>query len=268
MILTVAEQIQERFREIQDVKHARVAAVSALSFRNHAPDVIVETWMNSRLYVYILDCAPKPRDIRSILKQNTGSSIGTLFLVKSALLPGDGHCGKLADWQRDLRALQLGAVQAFDCGADGLRLVQVNMDETPQPGQFVVWYSRALPFDAVAVRRRDVTTGVRGSWVLGDICSPQFKRSINEERARQRFHYRSHYGQALQDPHAAEDTNAAYLVLEIEVGAGQAAVKQAFRKLARQYHPDVSVHEKAEAKRRFQELQSAYERIKSQRRWT
>ncbi|MYI41241.1 MAG: DnaJ domain-containing protein, partial [Chloroflexi bacterium] len=78
-----------------------------------------------------------------------------------------------------------------------------------------------------------------------------------------RFHYRSQGRQ----PSGNEPINAAYLALEIEVGAGQAAVKEAFRKLAREYHPDVSAHDKQEAERRFNEVKSAYERIKTHRHW-
>ena len=264
---TVAELLKSRFREIQDVKSATTRPEAILTFRNHEPDVFIETWMNSRLYVYVLDRAPKPRVIRSILKQNTGASIGTLFLVNSALLPGDGYCGKLHDWQDDLRVMNIGAIYAFELPEGDLQLLQVNVDETTQRNIFTVWHSRDFPCDAVSVRRRDFQTNIRGSWYIGDISSPRFKRRISEERARQRFHYRT---KRTQSPHElpAQTINAAYLALEIEVGAGQDAVKEAFRKLALKYHPDVSEHEKGEAEQRFKEVKSAYDRIKSHRRWS
>jgi curved DNA-binding protein CbpA len=43
--------------------------------------------------------------------------------------------------------------------------------------------------------------------------------------------------------------------------------KRAFRKLAREYHPDVSDFEKNEAEQRFKEVKEAYDKIKSHRQW-
>ena len=222
--------------------------------------------MNSRLYVYLLRRAPKPRDIRNALKQNTAASIGTLFMAEASLLPGDGYCGRLQAWQDDLRALGMGAIVAFAATADANKLLQVNLDETTQRSQFIAWHTQDFPCDALSVRRRDCQSPLRGSWMIGDVSSPRFKRRMDAERARQRFHYQTKRTHTLGDA-PAETINAAYLALEIEVGAGQEAVKDAFRKLARQYHPDVSAHEKGEAERRFKEVTSAYERIKSHRRW-
>ena len=262
----IAQYAKSRFCEIQDVKFATTRPEANLVFRSHEPDVIVETWMNSRLYVYILDHAPKARTIKSILKHNSAASIGTLFLVAARLLPHEGYVGRIASWQDDLRVMNMGAIFAYDLGDEALRFIQVNYDETAQRNQFIVWRASELPLDALSVRRRDFQSNIRGSWYIGDIASPRFKRRINEERARQRFHYQTKRRQKV-DGAPAEQINAAYLALEIEVGAGQEAVKEAFRKLAREYHPDVSAHEKGEAERRFKEVQSAYDQIKSHRRW-
>ncbi len=48
-----------------------------------------------------------------------------------------------------------------------------------------------------------------------------------------------------------------YEVLGVARGADKGQIKQAFRKLAREYHPDVSTHTDAEA--RFKEINEAYE---------
>lgn len=262
----IAEHVKARLRAIQDVKFATTRPPVKLVSHSHEPDVIVETWMNSRLYVYLLDQAPKARAIKAMLKQNTSASIGTLFLVDAKLLPLDGYLGRIAAWQDDLRALNLGFIYAYEMLDAALRLQLVNIDETEQRNQFIVWHSADFPCDALSVRRRDFQANVRGSWTIGDIASPRFKRQLNEERAKQRFHYQTKRSQPVDSPRA-EEISAAYLALEIEVGAGQAAVKEAFRKLAREYHPDVTAHEKDRAERRFKEVQSAYDQIKSHRRW-
>ena len=51
-----------------------------------------------------------------------------------------------------------------------------------------------------------------------------------------------------------------YEVLGVAPDADQAAIKSAYRKLARKYHPDVSEHKDAEA--RFKEVAEAYEVLK------
>jgi len=261
----IADQLALRFRALQDVKFAGSRPEASLTARSYEPDIVVETWMNSRLYVYIIEKAPKARMLRAILKQNTKASIGSLFLIELALLPGHGYCGKLRDWQEALRALHRGAIYAFSRAADAeIRLLQINLDAGPERREFSVWHSVEFPLDAVSVRRREYHNTIRGRWYIGDIASPKFKRHINEQRARQRFHYQT---RAAGGPPAPQ-INAAYLALEIEVGAGQPAVKAAFRRLAREYHPDVSRHEKAEAERRFKEIQAAYERIKAHRHWS
>ena len=262
----VADWLSSRFRNIQDVKYATTRSEANLISRSHEPDVIVETWMNSRLYVHVISQAPKSRTLRAILKQNTHASVGTLFLIHLRLLPEDGYVGRLRDWQDDLRVMNRDAIYAIGTADGRLRVIQVNFGETMQSRRYHVWHTADFPFDAVSVRRRDYHSNIKGSWHIGEIASPQFQRRINEARARQRFHYRTRQTRPV-DMTPAEQVSAAYLALEIEVGAGQAAVKEAFRKLARKYHPDVTEYEKAEAERRFKEVKSAYDRIKSHRRW-
>ena len=169
---SIAEQIKRRFGAIQDVKFASSQTSASLVSRSYEPDIVVETWMNSRLYVYILERAPKTRSIRAILKQNTSASIGSLFLVDAVLLPGDDYYGKLQDWQHDLRVMNLGAIYAFKRGDDAVHLIQVNFDETLEHNHFRVWYSDDFPFDAVSVRRREYQSQIRGNWYIGDIASP------------------------------------------------------------------------------------------------
>ena len=58
-----------------------------------------------------------------------------------------------------------------------------------------------------------------------------------------------------------------YQILEIERGASQETIKQAFRKLAGRYHPDkveyLGDEFKTLAERRFKEIQRAYEELRS-----
>ena len=51
-----------------------------------------------------------------------------------------------------------------------------------------------------------------------------------------------------------------YKILGVERGASEDAIKKAYRKLARKYHPDVS--KEPNAKERFQEASEAYETLR------
>ena len=55
------------------------------------------------------------------------------------------------------------------------------------------------------------------------------------------------------------DSNKYYEILGIEKGASPQQIKKAFRKLARQLHPDKHPGEEDKYQAKFQELQKAYE---------
>ena len=262
----VANWLASEFRNVQDVKSASTQHPNSNIFQNHGADFVIETWMNSRLYIYIFDKVLKSRTIKNTLKQNTNASVGTLFIVNKDLLPNDGETTKLQDWQNDLRVMNAGSIYAYGLVEDELSIIQVNFSETMHQQVFDCWHTMDFPLDTVSVRRREFTTNIKGTWFIGDIASPQFKRRINAERASQRFHYRTKKTTPL-DIAPVDQLNAAYLTLQIEVSAGQEAVKEAFRKMAREYHPDVSEHDKVEAEQRFKEIKSAYDAIKSYREW-
>src|SRR6476620_11164897 len=56
-----------------------------------------------------------------------------------------------------------------------------------------------------------------------------------------------------------------YQVLRVERGASDGEIKKAFRKLARELHPDVNAHD-PEAEEKFKEAAEAYEILSDQER--
>jgi DnaJ like chaperone protein len=68
-----------------------------------------------------------------------------------------------------------------------------------------------------------------------------------------------------------KDTGAAYLILEVDEGAGKDDVKKAFRKMANKYHPDKVAHLGEDfgaiAEEKFKAINDAYQQIKDERGW-
>jgi hypothetical protein len=85
------------------------------------------------------------------------------------------------------------------------------------------------------------------------------KRAADEEAGASAFRKSAHYQWAGSgDGSRSRDEMRALDALELETDADPAAVKAAYRKLAKQFHPDVNRDDK-EAAKRFQQVQAAYD---------
>lgn len=66
-----------------------------------------------------------------------------------------------------------------------------------------------------------------------------------------------------------DESDSSYKILEVTKNASDDAIKKAYRKMAKKYHPDrlqnVGEEHKNGAKEKFQKIQSAYEKIKAER---
>jgi DnaJ like chaperone protein len=90
------------------------------------------------------------------------------------------------------------------------------------------------------------------------------KRQIFRHANSSRDHNRSHGNSRTSDSTSSQWDP--YRILEIERGASQQEIKQAFRKLAGKYHPDkveyLGDEFKALAEKRFKDIQRAYEELR------
>ena len=85
------------------------------------------------------------------------------------------------------------------------------------------------------------------------------RRAADEEAGASAYRKSAHYQWAGPgDGGHSRDEMRAYDVLEIDVDADAAAIKAAYRGLAKQYHPDVN-RDDLEAAKRFQQVQAAYD---------
>lgn len=85
------------------------------------------------------------------------------------------------------------------------------------------------------------------------------RRAADEEAGASAFRKSAHYQWAGPgDGSRSRDEMRAYEVLEVDSDADAAAIKTAYRGLAKQYHPDVN-RDDQEAAKRFQQVQAAYD---------
>lgn len=276
MSVAIVNWLRNQFINVADVKRASTQPDNSVIFQNHTADVVISTWMGARLYVYLLKSEPKVRDIRGIVKENTRSGIGTLFLINAALLPANDEIIKLNDWLDALQALNDGYIYAYGLNAEEqLSIKQVHFAPLNRQNEWRVWHFDNFMIDNVTVRKRDVQDGLRGRWYVGDIASPAYKRQVNNERVNQRFHYRTKYTQETPngarnpaDLRKRQDELAPYYkLLGVDKDADEVTIKRAFRQMALKVHPDVSALPRSESERRIKELNEAYEAIKAFHGW-
>ena len=85
------------------------------------------------------------------------------------------------------------------------------------------------------------------------------RRAAEEEAGASAYRKSAHYQWAGPgDGSRSRDEMRAFDALEIDPEVDVAAIKAAYRKLAKQYHPDVN-RDDLEAAKRFQQVQAAYD---------
>lgn len=276
MTKAVIQNLQQAFAAVSDVRSASTVPPNSLVYQPYEADLVVSTWMGAQLYVYVLESVPKVRDVRHVLKENSRASVGTLFMVRHDLLPRDDQVVTLPDWQEALVALHDDFIYTVELHAEGCAIHQVHFTPSNTSDEYRCWHLRDFTIENVSVRSREVHAGVRGKYAIGDIASSSYKRRMNEERVHQRYHYRTKYTHHIPGSGAYARSSStppskitrAYALLGLDENADAASIKAAFRQRAMQLHPDVSALPRPEAHRRFQELNEAYDTIKTHQGWT
>jgi hypothetical protein len=257
--------LQDLFNTVTDVKLATPYLENTAIFQHHNAHLVVNTWMGGVLYVYLLEKAPKVRELRGILRDNSRTGIGTLFIVQQPLLPEAGKEVALVDWHDALRSMSDGWIYSYTAHNT---LEQIHFNPTPNPDKFYCWHLTDFAIENVSVRRRSINGNLKGDWFIGDIASPAFKRRVNTERQNQRYHYHTHTQPKEKKIAPADELTKHYQMLGISnVNASEKEVKAAFRQMALRVHPDVSALPRNIAEEKFKELNRAYEFIKDYHGW-
>jgi hypothetical protein len=260
---------------------------ACLFVRSGAPDILIRTWMGMSVKVYFLDGVPNLRALRRELQENTRAYSGSMFVALHTLMPPDKERLVPDDWMSALHALNSGRIYTYKPGATGLQ--QVHFAYLADGVEREAWYGGAVNFEKLRVTKVSPNVrAVKGNWMMADFGQNPYwtNRNFRTQRLNERYWKARRragefvWGQYDMGGHPGGPTNEAlnqahvsqlersYVMLGLELSASRDEVKAAYRRLAREYHPDTSALDTDEAQTHFHEITAAYEYIKTKRRWS
>jgi hypothetical protein len=195
--------------------------------------------------IYMVETVISPLELRYHLVTNTAAGMYSMFILWAELLmPAHGTRFVPHDWMSALMALHGDRIYAYDpYGGDNLI--------------FPVYFDREQGRRARGIRHGSAIQPSRLSCLEVEVSVPELRGTFRVADFEQRVHVPS-------QRHVVHDALTPYFTLlgvdrRATAAATRAAVKRAYRRLARQHHPDISDHpDSAETMRRLNE---AYTRI-------
>lgn len=250
---SLAIWLAENFQALPSVRRSRMNANSQLS--EPPPLVVVDTWMQATLFVYALAIAPAMRTIRRLLTHNTRAGLGSVFLLHRANYP-DSNTLIPPPWLSALSALGRERLFTYSERAGVYTLDQLRLQPSGLPGEFKLLWRNKISLQRLAVSERVISNGpLRGRWLGADLdCENQKADYAAAARVRR-----------APLPNLDPITRECFSLLGLSLDASGPEIRKAFRRLARETHPDVSNLPVAEAEVRFRRLQDAYRHILHQR---
>lgn len=267
------------------------------------PILYVQTWSATIIHVHVLDAMPKTRALKKIISDNSRIGIGTLFILDAALMPPDGEKLMPPDALAALHALFKGKIYTYHLENSTPSIGQVHFKPYGRGDEIEVWYGpdieiKHLPSYRVWVKQPN---SIKGDWVMANLGSDSFWKHADYTAGRDAFRRQQRGGFTQQATYSSADWNggaryttesdvptgnggdpaqadaralargsrldSSFQVLGISTSASADEVKNAFRRLARELHPDTSTLPKAEAEQRFRRLNEAYTYIKTTKKW-
>ncbi|MBK8035065.1 MAG: J domain-containing protein [Chloroflexi bacterium] len=244
--------------------------------------LIAHTWTGTLIYVYLLDEPVRVRNLKRILSEGTRVGVGSLFIVDAALVPSDGALTTPDEGLLALHALYRDKVYTYRQTTDGYAVGQVHFKPLGRGSEQEAWYGPDVEITpAVVPRVVKQPQSIRGDWLVANFGTEAFWKQPDYITGRNAFpqadYARSHpvlhveqselggcAGRGVSHPSIA-CRSPSWIAYE-PLGFARCVRRRgeaAFRKLAREFHPDVSKLPKEEAEARFKRLYAAYRYIKT-----
>ena len=250
----LASWLAKQFRSLSSVRRTRVNANPRLS--EPPPLLVVDTWMQATLFVYTCPVSPTIREIRRILSHNTRIGVGTVFLLHRSHV-ANLRSRRAPDWLIALNALSHERLFACVKRARAFAIDRLLLQPLGPPGEYRFVWVDDVRFQRLAVSERIIHHGtLRGRWLFTDLDSRNLKNAYAAA------------AHARRTPAPTPDpiTRESFDLLGLSANATGQEIRRAFRRLARETHPDLSNLPGAEAEFRFRRLQNAYEHLLQRRK--
>jgi hypothetical protein len=263
---------------------------------NREADIVVNTWSATVTHIYLIDHPIKTRAIRKLIGDNSRVGVGTLFVLSAALVPPDGAKLHPDEHLLVLHALYKDKIYTYRVENDTVIIGQVHFKAYGRGDERETWYGPNIEIHTLPSYRTWLKSpnSIKGDWLVATFGNEAFWKSADYTAARDAFRQQQRRGftasgtwsgstswsagakfEADEDPPPKSTLppvriarlEASYAHLGLKSNASNDEVKTAFRKLARELHPDVSKLPKAEAELRFKILNEAYTFIKTTQGW-
>lgn len=209
--------------------------------------ILVELPSGETASIHLIESPIEVYEIKSILNDNDRKGYYTLFVLWcDLLLPAEGHLVETYDWERALLALYDNRIYAFEIAGTEVYIFAVHFDVEGTYRH--VRYGNTLSM-----------ADIGGAVVSG---SPYLSGMWRVVRFSTGTHHTDHQSNSRYSASVPGSMQAYYDLLELAADADAGTVKLAYRRLARQYHPDLNKTDDATAK--MQAINEAYEQIMKQ----
>lgn len=260
-------------------------------------DIQAMTWSSLLINIYLFDHLEKARAIKRLVSENTRVGVGTLCLIDADIVPADGDRLTPDDMLTACHALFKDKLYTYRMEGATPKIGQVHFKAFGRGDEREVWYGpdldiRNLPCYRVTV---PAPSTIKGDWLIAGFGTSAFWKTADYTAGRDAFRQQQRTGYTRRatwgasgwpgENYAEYDRanaeaerermgvpvetrlDACYRQLGVGRGASYDEVKAAFRKLARELHPDVSTLPKPEAEARFRTINEAYSYIRSAQGW-
>ena len=228
------------------------ATTTVADIRHDGTDLIlIDLYSGESVIIYLIERVMSINEIKDTLAENAASNLYTLFVLwGDMLLPHEDQYYLPEDWMEALFTLYNGKIYGYDAYGPYASVFPVYFHAQPNRLEYFISYGSAI--NAANLHCDYVhldTRYLQGFWRVADFS--QRVKAGGEET-----------GQHANLSSQRNPLAAYYALLEIGMDADRAAVRRAYYRLARRYHPDVS--ESQDSTGRMQQINEAYKRIMEQ----